>query len=138
MKALFLCSLILILSGCAVSSKDKCETANYKVIEAAQESKIELRHYPQMILVSTSMTGDNRNGAFRKLFSYISGKNVDASKIKMTTPVFMDDEQNDEGTKIPMTAPVFMDSETNNANSESIMSFVLPASFTIEKTIFTS
>lgn len=133
MKALFLSLVILGVSGCSVFGGSKVEIAPYEVIAGAEDSKIELRHYDSMILVSTSMEGKGRNGAFRKLFAYISGDNVDASKIAMTAPVFMDDEKTDGsgGAKIAMTAPVFIDGE---GQETPMMSFVMPADFTLENT----
>jgi len=129
MKVLLLSLAILGVSGCAVLA-GKVEIAPYQVIESAEDAQIELRNYDSMILVSTSMAGDDRNGAFRKLFNYISGDNIDASKIAMTAPVFMD---NDDavGREIPMTAPVFMDDKNEGG---AMMSFVMPAEFTLENT----
>lgn len=129
MKALLLSLVILGVSGCAVFGDSKVEIAPYQVIESAEQAQIEIRNYPQMVLVSTSMAGDSRNGAFRRLFGYITGDNVDASKIAMTAPVFMDDAQ--EGVEIPMTAPVFMGGEGSDS---AMMSFVMPADFTLEST----
>jgi len=49
------------------------ENAPYKILQSDDESKIEVRQYESMVLVSASMEGDSRNSAFRKLFKYISG-----------------------------------------------------------------
>ncbi len=121
--------------GCSTVGNSKVEIAPYEVVKSETDSKIELREYDSMVLVSTSMgtsEDDNRNGAFRKLFAYISGDNIDASKIPMTAPVFMDDKDasKEMGTKIPMTAPVFMDKNGSNK----MMSFVMPKEFTLETT----
>ena len=130
MKALFLSFVVLLLSGCSVFGESGVEIAPYTVIEKAQDAKIEIRNYESMILVSTPMIGDQRDGAFRKLFRYISGDNVAQADIAMTAPVFMDGEQGSvEGQKIAMTAPVFMDQE-----GDGTMSFVMPASFTLQNT----
>lgn len=107
------------------------EIAPYDVIKSDTDQKIELRHYESLVLVSAPMGGnvdEGRNTAFSKLFSYISGDNTARSKIAMTAPVFIDDKTSTDGIKIPMTAPVFMD----DTSSQAIMSFVLPASYTIE------
>ena len=127
-----LCAGVL-LAGCSVVGKESVENAPYAIVKTAQDDAIEIRRYDKMILVSTPMDEDidsGKNGAFRKLFGYISGDNVDQSKIAMTAPVFMDEAQDNGGTKIPMTAPVFMDGE----NSGGMMSFVMPDSFTMETT----
>ena len=119
---------ILVLSGCSVFGDSGVEIAPYRILKSEEEAKIELRNYPLMILVSAPMEGEGRNNAFRQLFDYISGANVDASKIAMTAPVFMD--QDEKGVEIPMTAPVFMDDE----GDQKMMSFVMPADFTMENT----
>ncbi len=130
MKFLFISLFSIFLMGCSAVGNSKTEIAPYQVIESEPDSKIELRTYDQMVLVSTSMNSAKGNSAFRKLFKYISGDNIDQSKIPMTAPVFMDEENKDYGKKIPMTAPVFMDE-----NSETpMMSFVMPREFTLETT----
>ena len=118
---------VLALAGCSSVSED-IEIAPYEVVKSVEDSQIEVRHYEQMILVSAPM-GDGQNDAFRKLFRYISGDNVDAKDIDMTAPVFIDEDA--QGQEIPMTAPVFMDTEESRAP---MMSFVLPADFTREST----
>ena len=130
MKILIMTSFIILLGGCSVFGKSSVENAPYKVLKSAEESKIELREYDSLILVSTDMSGDGRNGAFRKLFNYISGDNIDQSKIAMTAPVIMDADQENLGKEIPMTAPVFMD----KGSETPMMSFVMPKDFTMETT----
>jgi hypothetical protein len=107
------------------------DIAPYTVIESDAEQKMEVRVYDPLILASTSMSGDDRNGAFRRLFKYIAGANEGAAEIPMTAPVFMDEDQDEKkGTEIPMTAPVFMDKDSATA----MMSFVMPKDFTMETT----
>lgn len=130
MKVLLFSIIILLLSGCSVFGESVVEIAPYDVIENTDQARIEVRNYPHMILVSTRMDGDNRNGAFRRLFQYISGDNVAALEIAMTAPVFMDQDQNQNGVEISMTAPVFMDAE----GLAPLMSFVMPAEFTLQNT----
>ena len=118
-----------MLAGCSLFGDGGVDIAPYKVIKADAENNIEIRNYDSMILVSTPMVDKNgRNNAFRTLFAYITGDNMGAQKIEMTAPVFMDKEL--EGAKIPMTAPVFMDAES----AEPMMSFVMPANYTLEST----
>lgn len=134
MKNILIILTAILVSGCSMFGDSKVEIAPYKVIETAQDnSKIELREYESMILASTPMKtnkDDGRNSSFFKLFNYISGDNIDNSKIAMTAPVLMDKDIEKTGKEIPMTAPVFMDSVGNNA----VMSFVLPDSFTLKTT----
>ena len=59
------------------------EEPNYKVV---QKNEIyEIRKYSDRLAVETIDFGFENN--FRKLFNYISGKNENNEKIKMTTPV---------------------------------------------------
>jgi hypothetical protein len=69
-----------------------------------------------------------RKSAFSKLFGYISGKNTASSKISMTAPVLLDNAVKNAGVEIPMTAPVFME----DASDQAKMSFVLPATYTLD------
>lgn len=138
MKKLLLCTTatLMLFPGCSVVGKESAEIAPYNIVQSTENSAIEIRHYEQMILVSAPMVenGDeNRNSAFRSLFRYISGDNVNQSEIAMTAPVFMDPkiEEKPSGTQIPMTAPVFMD---NKNDKGAVMSFVMPDSFTLETT----
>lgn len=139
MKKMTIILTTMMIAGCSVASGSKAETAVYKVVQSIEaDQTIEVREYDTMVLATTSMTTDangERNNAFRKLFAYISGENIDSSKIKMTTPVLMDSKAEDavevevevEGKEIPMTTPVFMDT-----GDEAKMSFVLPAQYTID------
>lgn len=133
MKVLMICASLLLLSGCSVVGKESVESAPYTTIKTADNQAIELRRYDQMILVSAPMEGGiegERNSAFGALFKYISGDNIDQSKIAMTAPVIMDESPKESGRKISMTAPVFMDGQDDNA----MMSFVMPADFTLQTT----
>lgn len=127
MKRLYICIAVVMLSGCSVFGKSSVEITPYRVIKSDNQQKIALRHYERLVLVSAPMRGgmdESKNGAFYKLFDYISGKNTERSKIAMTAPVFLDNT----GVEIPMTAPVFM----QDTAEQSTMSFVLPASLTLD------
>ena len=59
------------------------EEPNYEVV---QKNEIyEVRKYSDRLAVETINSGSENN--FRNLFNYISGRNEDNEKIKMTTPV---------------------------------------------------
>jgi len=75
---------VLWLSGCAGS---KYETPDYKVVSS--EGGYEIRDYPSLTLVTVPMQKRGEDGAFMKLFRFISGKNDRSEKIAMTTPVLM-------------------------------------------------
>jgi hypothetical protein len=91
------------------------EEANY--IIAYQNNVYEIRNYGERLAVQANDT--NQNKAFRKLFNYISGKNIDSKKISMTTPVT-------QSKKISMTTPVTQSKE----KGIEIMQFYLPSIFT--------
>lgn len=134
-KLIFFSVIIIALvifgsvAGCAVIGDNGVESAPYTLIKSDESQAIEVRNYESMILVSASMAGDSRNSAFRKLFKYITGANQGNTEIAMTAPVFMDPDEKG-GTEIAMTAPVFMDPE----GSDAMMSFVMPAEFTLAST----
>tara|TARA_B110000014_G_C19963879_1_gene498899 strand:- start:311 stop:853 length:543 start_codon:yes stop_codon:yes gene_type:complete len=93
------------------------EEAIYKIV--FQNNIYEIRSYSQRLAVQVSY---NKEGSgFRKLFNYISGSNLDTTKINMTTPVT-------QSKKISMTIPV----TDTNENGNKVMQFYLPSKFTIE------
>tara|TARA_B110000858_G_C17809185_1_gene479967 strand:- start:7531 stop:8118 length:588 start_codon:yes stop_codon:yes gene_type:complete len=110
--------------------KSGVEITPYQVIKSDSQQKIDVRHYEKIVLVSAPMDGmeSGRNSAFSKLFGYISGKNKASSKIAMTAPVLLDNTGINAGVEIPMTAPVFME----DASAQARMSFVLPATYTLD------
>jgi hypothetical protein len=75
---------LLGLIGCAGSNY---ETADYTVVSSKDD--FEIRDYPALTLVTAPMPRRGADGAFMKLFRFISGKNDRSEKIAMTTPVFM-------------------------------------------------
>lgn len=128
-----------LLAGCSIVGEAGVESAPYKLLKADKdeetETKIEIREYQSMVLVSTSMDDDGRNSAFRRLFNYIAGDNSGQREIAMTAPVYMgNDAASNEGMKISMTAPVFMNSDVASSGGANVMSFVMPDSFTYDST----
>jgi hypothetical protein len=94
------------------------EETSYRVLAANQI--YEIREYDRRIAVQTTQK-NGQNGAFRKLFKYISGSNISSAKIDMTTPVT-------QSVKIDMTTPVtqrFQDGKV-------IMKFFLPRKFQLK------
>jgi len=101
------------------------EEAPYAVIKT--DDIFELRDYPPQVVAEIIVDGDLEGAgskAFRRLFNYISGDNRSRSKIAMTAPV----SQEQKGEKIPMTAPV----SQQNAHGRWAVSFMMPASYTME------
>ena len=93
-------AIFLFMTGNAMAY----EEPDYKLIKATDV--YEIRQYQDRLAVQTMQTS-GQNGAFRRLFNYISGSNESSSKIAMTVPVL----------------------QSNNDNS-SAMIFFLPKSFT--------
>ena len=129
----------IFVSGCSVVGQSDVETAPYTLLKSDQSQQIEVRNYESMVLVSTSMSRESGNSAFRKLFSYITGDNEGATEIAMTAPVIMNDKDEVKinakknpikSSEISMTAPVFM----NDSDDNSMMSFVMPKDFTLATT----
>ena len=94
------------------------EETSYRVI--ATNQIYEIREYDDRLAVQTSQK-NGQNGAFRKLFKYISGSNISSSKIEMTTPVT-------QSVKIDMTTPVTQKFQ----DGEMIMQFFLPSKFQLK------
>ena len=109
MKLLSIISISgLFLGGVALyadqAGRGKYETPDYEVVK--NDGAFEVRDYPTITVVSAPMAkvDGNRNSAFMNLFGYISGKNEDAQKISMTSPVI-----------------------STNVDGKKAMSFVVPA-----------
>ena len=131
MKLLFALLIPLILTGCSVFGDSGVKNAPYTLLKSDQEQKIEVRNYESMVLVSSDMSADGMNSAFRDLFRYITGENEGSTEIAMTAPVLINEsEAASTGTEIAMTAPVFM----KERSEEQVMSFVMPADFTLQST----
>ncbi len=125
MKALFLVTIAILLSGCSLFGVRSIEEPSYKVVN--KEGDFEIRQYEDFIVATTTMNGefdDANSTGFRRLFRYISGDNSANKKIPMTAPVI----EARESKKIPMTAPVFIGKESRT------MSFVMPNDYTLENT----
>ena len=131
MKLLFALLIPLILTGCSLFGDSGVKNAPYTLLKSDQEQKIEVRNYESMVLVSSDMSADGMNSAFRDLFRYITGENEGSTEITMTAPVLINEsEAASTGTEIAMTAPVFM----KERSEEQVMSFVMPADFTLQST----
>lgn len=119
--------LLLALKGVIMA----IEEPQYTLIE--KNTMFEIREYTSYIVAQTEVTGDfdsMGSKAFRILFKYISGENLQCNNIKMTSPVMQENTQQD-GVKIQMTAPVIQERD-NNSSKSSIYSFVMPSTFTLD------
>lgn len=116
-----------VLATCLPAAAVAYEEPAYTV-ELSEEG-FEVRRYAPYLVAETDVPGgfsENRNEAFRRLFRYISGRNVAQQEIEMTIPVVTSPAQ-DEGEAIEMTAPVV----TQAASDGPTMQFVLPARYTL-------
>ena len=87
----------------------------------------EVREYSGYLVAETTVSGpwkEALNEGFRRLYSYISGNNEGQAKVSMTAPVLSRPPE-----KIEMTAPVLQET---GAGDEQIVSFIAPASYTLE------
>ena len=78
------------------------DTNKYSVI--AEKDGYEIRQYEPYILAETPMRDESGNSGFSELFRYISGSNMEKSKLAMTAPVLQSGPP--AGRKLAMTAPV--------------------------------
>lgn len=115
--------IAVLLSACATTGDSATPEPTYESVRT--DGAFEVRDYPELVIVSTPM-GAGTNGAFGKLFNYISGENEGSREIAMTAPVI----QAQEGQKIAMTAPVLQTSAAGSGTQSMI--FVLPEDFTLE------
>ena len=76
---LIFCALFILPYSVVMAN----EEAKYEIID--ENEVYEIRKYNDRLAVETSRAGIDSN--FRKLFNYISGRNEENEKIKMTTPV---------------------------------------------------
>lgn len=101
------------------------EEAPYTVMEKSGD--FELRKYPATIVAETYVEGDFEDvgsEGFRRLATYIGGKNTKKSSIAMTAPV----SQEAGSEKIAMTAPVSQEQEGHRWR----VAFVMPSSYTMD------
>ena len=112
---------LLICTSCSIFGIQNIEQASYKI--KLEENQYQIRNYDSLLVASTEVSEEDFNKsnkiAFRRLASYIFGKNDASSKISMTAPVLLDKKK---GQKIAMTAPVLL----NKKDEVRTMSFVLP------------
>ena len=80
----------LALAACwlIATSRAATETPEYKAIR--KDGEVEIRDYPALTVATTPMNDDGMNGAFEKLFLFITGRNERSEKIQMTSPVLID------------------------------------------------
>ena len=83
---IFVIGALLAIAGCR-TSRSGYKSAPYTVVRS--DGDFELRDYPALKLVETTMKDGGSGGSFNRLFRFITGGNDAGKKIAMTTPVFM-------------------------------------------------
>ena len=104
--------LLFLISKLAMA----LEEPQFAIIKSFSE--YEIRKYKDRLAVQVEYSNNDRG--FQYLFNYISGANINAEKIDMTTPVT-------QSIKIDMTIPVTQSLK----DDKMVMQFFLPSKFTI-------
>ena len=91
--------------GWKMTSRSGYESAEYTVLKS--DGSFEIREYPDLMLVTTSMSfrSQGNDGSFGRLFRYISGGNESEQKVAMTTPVFMEPEEQQSDGQMAFVLP---------------------------------
>lgn len=100
----------IVLIGCGffawnMTARAAYESAEYAVVES--DGPFEIREYPELTLASTEMdfASQGNDGSFMRLFGYISGSNAEDQKLSMTTPVFMEEAEQDSKGRMGFVIP---------------------------------
>jgi SOUL heme-binding protein len=102
------------------------EKPKYRVVQELQG--IEVREYAPYLVAETEVTGTREeagNAGFRRLASYIFGKNRGEKKIAMTAPVTQQ-----KGARIAMAAPVAQQERPDRGPSTWVIQFMVPSEYT--------
>lgn len=96
---------VLAYSGWKLTARSAYESAEYTVIES--DGAFEIREYPPLMMATTNMQFDAQgdDGSFMRLFRYISGANDAAQKVAMTTPVFMQPDEEETAGRMGFVIP---------------------------------
>jgi hypothetical protein len=55
MKNIYVCLVLILLTGCSMFGKSGVEIGPYRVIKSVIQEKIDLQHYEKIVLVSVPM-----------------------------------------------------------------------------------
>jgi hypothetical protein len=120
-------ALPMLIGGNAMA----IEEPSYQVVRTYPG--FELRRYGAYIVAETEVRGgfdEVGNQAFSILAGYIFGNNTSKTKIEMTAPVSQ--QPAGDGERIAMTAPVTQKRTGGRDRDSYILSFVMPARFTLQ------
>ncbi len=120
-RALFLGTIALAcgLFWTMRNSRAATATPEYQVL--IKSERFEVRLYGQLVTVSAPLHGEEgeREGAFRRLFRFISGANARGEKIPMTSPVLQ--------TTARMSFILPNESTKTRPNDPALLEEVIPA-----------
>jgi hypothetical protein len=122
-------AILLLVAGTKAMA---IEEPTYEVVKTFAE--FELRRYPAYLVAETDVGGpfdEVGTQAFRILADYIFGNNRAQTKIEMTAPVSQRPSAA-EGERIEMTAPVVQRPMSGTDADAFVVSFVMPARFTLD------
>lgn len=125
-----LACLIALVGACSVVGKSDVAHAPYSTLASDSNQQIEIRRYESLVLVSTAMSDEDNDAAFKRLFDYISGANQGSREIAMTAPVLMNQTTATSSNIKVDAAPTFM----RSTQGQGVMAFVMPADFTVQDT----
>ncbi len=120
---------VLLLAG---ANAVAIEEPQYDVVKTYPD--FELRRYATYLVAETEVTGDFDevgNKAFRILADYIFGDNRAQEKMEMTAPVNQRPAAG-ESEKMEMTAPVAQRAKGGADTDTFVLSFVMPARYTLD------
>lgn len=120
-------AFLLLFGGNAMA----IEEPSYQVVRT--EPDFELRRYAPYLVAETEVRGafdQVGNQAFRILAGYIFGNNKAKARIEMTAPV--NQQPAGGGEKIEMAAPVTQQPAPGTDGDSYILSFMMPARFTLD------
>ena len=136
LRALYPSDLLFVIAAILLSlggtKAMAIEEPAYEVVKTFAE--FELRRYPPYLVAETDVAGafgEVGNQAFRILADYIFGNNRAKTKIEMTAPVTQRPSLA-EGERVEMTAPVVQRPKSGTDADVFVVSFVMPAHFTLD------
>ncbi len=124
---IFLIVIVVLLALWIVYSLLGSRVKEPAYIIVDQKEGYEIRRYESYVEARTVVAGNygaSMSDAFRILAGYIFGDNTSNTKVAMTAPVI-----ESKSEKIAMTAPVL---ESGDGAGQRIVSFVMPAEYTLE------
>lgn len=116
---------VVLLTSCSLVGIQSEEGPSYSVL--LKKDNFEIRKYKSYIMAEVTVDGDYHESSkksFRILAGYIFGKNIEKSKVSMTSPVSI----KRESKRISMTSPVRITKKSEGYT----MGFSMPSIYTLD------